>query len=146
MKKYLIALIAFSFLAGASCQQKTDSPIEGAWQLISARTVIQDTVIFAPASVNSNHMKIIGEKYFSTIWQDTTLNESNIWYAGFNGGTYTFKNEVYTESLEYFNILSSIGGTFSAKVEFTGDTMVLTYLPEDPNSKFSSVEKWKRLK
>jgi len=33
-------------------------------------------------------MKISGKKYFSTIWQDTILEKSNFWSAGFNGGTY----------------------------------------------------------
>ncbi len=138
-------LCLFIVLLIGSCTQEKKSPIVGAWQLISGRTVTQDTVIIAPASVNGNHMKIIGEKYFSTIWQDTSINKSDLWYAGFNGGTYTFENEVYTESSEYFSILSSIGNTYSAKVEFKGDTMVLTYIPKDANSQVSSVDEWKRL-
>jgi len=132
-------------LLNVSCSQDQKSPVTGAWQLISGKTVTPDTVIIAPASVHGDYMKIIGEKHFATIWQDLTIDPSNLWHAGFNGGTYTLEDEVYTESLEYFSEESSIGGTFMAKVEFSGDTMILTYIPEDSDSKVTSIEKWKRL-
>ena len=139
---FLCLLIALLF---GSCNQEKKSPVTGAWQLISGNVVTPDTIINFPVSASGKHMKIIGEKYFSTIWQDTILSKSDIWYAGFNGGTYTFENEVYKETELYFYPISGIGNTWSAKAEFRGDTMVLTYIPEDTDSKNTSVEKWKRL-
>jgi hypothetical protein len=128
-----------------SCDQEKKSPIAGAWQLISGSITTPDTVINFPFSANGNHMKIIGEKYFSTIWQDTTICKSDPWYSGFNGGTYTFENDVYTETELYFYPISGIGNTWSTKVEMKGDTMVLTYISEDPDSRLTQIERWKRL-
>lgn len=144
MKKNIFLCLLIALLSG-SCNQKEESPIIGSWQLISGNAVTQDTIINFPVSASGKHMKIIGEKYFSTIWQDTTISKSDAWYAGFNGGTYTFENEVYTETELYFFPTSGIGNTWSAKAEFRSDTMVLTYIPKDTYSKNTSVEKWKRL-
>lgn len=143
MKKIVFLGLFAAFLFG-SCTHEQKSPIVGAWQLVSGYQKL-DTTINYPVTANGHHMKIIGEKHFSTIWQDTTLDKSDRWYAGFNGGTYTFKDEVYTETYEYFIWLSSIGNTISYKTEFKSDTMIMTYIPADPDSKASSIEVWKRL-
>ena len=90
-------------------------------------------------------MKIIGKKYFSTVWQDTTINKSDFWCAGFNGGTYTFENGVYTETEMYFNLPSNIGSKVAFKAEFENDTLVLTYIPQGETDIYSNTEKWKRL-
>jgi hypothetical protein len=149
MKRILFLSLAAALLIAGCHHEKTfpveTSPIAGAWQLVSGNYITPDTLANFPVTANGHHMKIIGEKYFSTIWQDTTICKSDVWYSGFNGGTYTFKNEVYTETELYFYPISGIGNIWSAKVEIKGDTMVLTYIPADPDSKASSVEVWKRL-
>lgn len=144
MKKIVFLSMIILLIIGSYAQERK-SPIEGSWRLVSGKMVTQDTVYNYPVSVNGNHMKIIGEKYFSTIWQDTTINKSDLWYAGFNGGTYTFENGIYTETYMHFTFLSSIGNKFELKVEFKNDTLVLTNIPKGETDKNSMVEKWKRL-
>jgi hypothetical protein len=90
-------------------------------------------------------MKIIGKKYFSTTFQDTTRDKSDWYYAGFNGGTYTFENGVYTETLTCFSSPAMIGRKLAFKTEFKNDTLVITYIPEKSTEGLSFVEKWKRL-
>ena len=128
-----------------SCTQEKKSPIEGCWQLISGKAMTQDTVMNYPVSIHGYHMKIIGKKYFSTVWQDTTINKSDFCYAGFNGGTYTFENGVYTETEMYFNLPSNIGSKVAFKAEFENDTLVLTYIPQGATDIYTNTEKWKRL-
>jgi hypothetical protein len=145
MKKIIFLSLIFSLIIG-SCTQEKKSPIEGSWKLVSANYTTPDTVINYPFSNNGNHMKIINKIYFSTIWQDTTINKSMWGYAGFNGGTYTFENGVYTETLMYFSIPANIGSEASFKAEIKNDTLVLIDIPKKPRDGFSNVEKWKRLK
>jgi hypothetical protein len=88
---------------------------------------------------------MIGDKHFTTIWQDTSLNKEDYWRSGFNGGTYTFVNGIYTENLSYFSSTGSIGKQFSFRTEFKDDTLILTFIPEDPNNTDRYIEKMVRL-
>jgi hypothetical protein len=145
MKKVFF-LSLFIVLIIGNCAQEKKSPIVGAWQMISGTYTTPDTVINFPVSNNAKHMKIIGEKYFSTVWQDTTIDKSDWWYAGFNGGTYTFADGIYTEEEIYFMSPSNIGTKPAFKAEIKNDTLVLTYIFEKPRDGYSNVEKWQRLK
>ena len=142
MKRSIFLCLIIALIIG-SCAQEKKSPIEGAWRLVYGNYTTPDTVMNYPLS--SNNMKIIDDKYFSTIWQDTVMDKSNWWSAGFNGGTYTFVNGVYTENLMYFSIPSNIGGKASFNAEIRNDTLVLTYVFETAKKGYSNVEKWKRL-
>ncbi|MCX6334759.1 MAG: hypothetical protein NT092_10735 [Bacteroidia bacterium] len=140
MKKSVFLSLIIALIIG-SCSQEKNSPIEGAWKLISGNYTTPDTVENYPLS--SNNMKIIDKKYFSTIWQDTTMDKSNWWSSGFNGGTYTIENGVYTEYLLYFSLPSNIGNKAAFKAEIKNDTLILTYIFKKAG--YSNVEKWKRL-
>jgi hypothetical protein len=142
--KAILFVCLFSFLLFTNCVKQGKNPLEGSWRLVSGTVETQDTAFSYPLS--SKNMKIIGKKYFSTIWQDTTLDKSNWWSAGFNGGTYTFENGVYTEDLMYFSIPSAIGSKASFKAEINSDTLVLTNIRKEvTNEKYLNVEIWKRL-
>jgi hypothetical protein len=144
MKKVIFLGLVIALIIG-SCAQENKSPIEGAWQMISGIYTTPDTVIKYPVNINAKHMKIISERYFSTVWQDTTIDKSDWWYAGFNGGTYTFADGIYTEEEMYFMSPPNIGSKPAFKAEIKNDTLVLTYIFEKPKDGYSNVEKWKRL-
>lgn len=145
MKKIVFLGLIVSLILSCT-QQKVKSPIEGAWQLISGNETTPDTVINYPFSNKGSFMKIIGEKYFATVWQDSIINKSDWLYSGFNGGTYTFVNGIYTEEENYFSLPANIGSKPAFKAEIKNDTLVMTYISEKPAEGYSSIEKWKRLK
>ena len=146
MKRILVLCMIISSIILSCSQQEVKSPIEGTWQMISGTYITPDTVINYPESTNGKHIKMVGKTYFSTIWQDTTIDKSNMWYGGFNGGTYTFANGVYTETETHFSLLSNIGSKPSFNIEFNSDTAVFTaILTPDTPSGYSNVEKWKRI-
>lgn len=128
-----------------NCTQEKKSPVEGSWKLLSGKYATPDSVMNYPLSNNAHYMKIIGKKYFSTTWQDTTFNKSSFYYAGFNGGTYTFENGIYTETEMCFSSPSNIGIKVAFKAEINNDTLVLTNIPEKEAAGYSFIEKWKRL-
>ncbi len=144
MKKVIFLSLVVALVI-ASCTQEKESPIEGTWQLISGKDVTPDTVYNYPVSINGKYMKIIDKRYFSTVWQDTTINKSDGSYAGFNGGTYTFENGIYTEEEMYFILPSNIGSNPAFKAEIKNDTLVLTYIFKKAADGYFSIEKWKRL-
>jgi hypothetical protein len=143
MKKTIFLILTVAFIVGG-CTQEKKSPIEGAWKLISGKSVTPDTVMNYPVSINGNHIKIIGKKYFTTIWQDTTI-KSDWWSDGFNGGTYTFVDGIYTEDEMYFITPGNIGSKPAFKAEIKNDTLVLTYIFKKAADGYSNIEKWKRL-
>jgi hypothetical protein len=145
VKKSFFIVLGISLIIGSCTHQEVKSPIEGAWNLISGDETSPDTTIHYQRSTNSHYMKIIGEKYFSTTWQDTTRDKSDFYYSGFNGGTYTFVNGVYTETLKCFSNPAYIGRKLAFKTEIKNDTLVITYIPEKSTEGLSFVEKWKRL-
>ncbi len=146
MKRVIFLSVILLFIIGRCTQQEVKSPLEGAWQLISGTYITPDTVMNYPVSINGKNIKMVGGKYFATIWQDTTIDKSNWWSAGFNGGTYTIVDGVYTETETHFSNLSRIGSKPSFNLEIKNDTAILTaILPPDTPSGYSNVEKWKRL-
>ncbi len=145
MKKIIFLSLIISLIIVSCIQQEVKSPIEGSWKLLSGNETTPDTAINYPISTNGKFMKIISKKYYSTVWQDTTINKFIWCYAGFNGGTYTFENGVYTETATYFSLLPNIGSKVAFKVEIKNDTLVMTYIPEKATAGYSSIEKWKRL-
>lgn len=146
MKKtlYLILIVASIMGSCAKNNQSNRPAIEGTWKTIYGSIIDKDTSIIYPASIKDHYIKMIGEKYFTTIWQDTSLDKDNYWYTGFNGGTYTFENGVYTETELYFNDVTSIGQQVSFKTEFMGDTLILNYI--DPSNSVKYTEKMVRMK
>lgn len=146
MKKILFASLIIPLIIISCSQPEVKSSIEGSWALVSGKYITPDTVINYPLTSNGNHMKIIGKKYFSTIWQDTTVRNPDWLSSGFNGGDYSFENGVYTENLQYFSLLPNIGGKVTFKADLQNDTLQLTSIPTSDADKYSNIEKWRRLK
>jgi hypothetical protein len=134
-----------------TCNAQNASSIIGTWQLVNGKEVYlsHDTLktFNYPGNVNGNHWKIITKSHFASIYQDTTSNSNEFLHTGFNGGTYTYINDVYTghfthSSLSKHQIGTSL--TFKAKIE--GDKLFISPLSKDgKDSKTGNFEEYKRL-
>ena len=135
-------LIAFSLY---SCKQVSSYPLMGAWELVKGEYKNSDTTINYPLSSSSKHLKILTEKHFTTIWQDTTDVAS--FYPGFNGGTYTLVDSIYTENFDYNSDILSIGKTFTAKIKIEDDRFFITPSSENwkDESGWAIYEEWKKI-
>ena len=103
------------------CSSPESASLEGTWQLIEGKNVTPDTTLIYSASPDAQHMKIIGDTHFATVWQDTAQNSS-----GFNGGTYTYEDGIYTESLTMFSLVDWIGRQSIFLAEIEGDRLILS--------------------
>jgi len=128
-----------------SCKTQKTSPIIGTWQLINGQYKSADTTFYYPGNKNGNHWKIITKLHFATIYQDTTSNK--FLYSGFNGGTYTYLDGIYTENFSHSSLSNSQLGTnitFKAKIE--GDRLIISPCSSDGKElNVGNFEEYKRL-
>jgi hypothetical protein len=143
MKKtnYLLLVI---FLLLLSCESKQKNPFEGAWELTSAKWTFADTTKF-PNSEHDREVKIFSEKNFIFIRQDTTNDD--LFFAG--GGTYTFKDNKYMETIESVSWSGGIGNTSTYECKFDDDLFIIEG-PLNPqgelNPQWMLHEEWERIK
>lgn len=90
----------------------------------------------------SRQMKVINDTHFTTLWQDAVTNEN----MGFNGGTYRYNNNIYTEHLEFFSITRRIGDTAHFKVEIKENTLSISACNEEGEiSETGYFQEWERV-
>jgi hypothetical protein len=98
-----------------------------------------------PFSDQARHWKIITRTHFATIFQDTTTDV--VFSTGFNGGTYTFMNSIYTENFTHSSYSNNLIGQkllFNARIE--NDTLFLSPCSEDGTMlENGNFEEYKRL-
>ena len=141
MKSLIICgfLMVMSYCASA---QESNS-IEGVWQLVKGEYKSEDSSFSYPQIPYFKSMKIITKTNFATVWQDTSLGADE---SGFNGGTYTFVNGIYTESCDYFFYIPWVGAKISYRIRFEGDRFLMSPVTADgKDEKFGVFEEWKRV-
>ena len=141
-KAFLILLVCAMF---TRCGNQSISPIIGTWQLINGKYISSDTTVDYPGNVNGNHWKIITKSHFATIYQDTTSNK--FLSTGFNGGTYTYIDGIYTENFSHSSIANrQIGTKLSFKAKIEGDKLFISpYSKDGTEGKYGNFEEYKRL-
>jgi len=128
--KTLCAFLLIITLA-TSCEKAEEKkgkpasiPIQGTWKLITGTTIEKGDTVVASYTKNVSFIKIINETHFAFLQHD--LNKGKDYSVMFSagGGTYSLKDSVYTEHLEYCNDRNWEGNDFKFTVEITGDTLV----------------------
>ena len=107
-----------------NAERKTSIPIQGTWKLITGTTIEKGDTVIASYTKNVSFIKIINETHFAFLQHD--LNKGKDYSVMFSagGGTYSLKDNVYTEHLEYCNDRNWEGNDFKFTLEIIGDTLV----------------------
>lgn len=151
MKINGVFLIFFSLFL-ICCDTKLTNPIEGTWELISGMYISDDNDENAeyrsfnyPYSNYGKYWKIISKTHFATIFQDTTNN--SLFSTGFNAGTYTLIDGIYTENFTHSSYIKElIGMKLLFKVKIEGDKLFISSCYEDGTTKdYGNFEEYKRL-
>jgi len=136
----LIILISFAGLFAFNFASKKKESIQGAWILIEGKRVTETETINYPAS-GARHMKIISENHFATISKNVN-NENSGFY---NGGSYTLKDGIYTETLTFFSNSEMIGTTVCFKIRLEGNRFYIDSCDENGKlGKMSFSEVWEK--
>jgi len=122
MKPYF-GIIALLFVFCA-CEKQSTSSLEGTWQLISATSTEKDST-FSTFNPKVKMVKIINDSHFAFLSHDITGAKDSTraaYTAG--GGTYTLKDSLYSENLEYFIDPQWENHKFEFVVKIQNDTLV----------------------
>ena len=125
------ALLAASFLI--SCNPKSDTaaeksanPLIGTWKLITGTTIQKGDTVVANYTKNVSFVKIINQTHFAFLNHDLNKGKDySVMYSS-GGGTYSLKDSLYTEHLEYCSDRAWEGHDFEFVVEIKDDTLVQT--------------------
>jgi len=148
MKKLLVISI-ITLVIISCCKEKEvikaeeNNSIVGTWKLVYAEIKENDSLQIRDVS-KSDFIKILNETHFSFLSQDHA--DSKLFYGA--GGTYTIKDDLYTETLLYTSSDDYRGHHFPFTVQVTKDSLIQQGKEEtkDPNIKRYIVEKYIRIK
>jgi hypothetical protein len=121
--KPFFGIIALLFVFCA-CEKQSTSSLEGTWQLISATSTEKDST-FSTFNPKVKMVKIINDSHFAFLSHDITGAKDSTraaYTAG--GGTYTLKDSLYSENLEYFINPQWENHKFEFVVKIQNDTLV----------------------
>ncbi len=148
--KLNIALFLMLVLA-VSCQNEIpqdELPLVGTWELIGATTIEKDSS-FSTFNPNIKMIKIINPTHFSFLSHDINMGKDTAtakFTAG--GGSYTLKDSVYTEHLEYFIDRAWENNKFEFVIIIDNDTLIQKGIEKVEKLGIDHViiEKYKRVK
>jgi hypothetical protein len=118
---YLLALLTIL----ASCQKKSEkNQIEGTWKLLSGTLIEKGDTTITDYTHGKSFIKIINGSHFAFFLHDLSNGKDSSAVYSSGGGTYTLKNDQYTENLEYCSDRAWEGNSFNFKIEIKGDTFI----------------------
>ena len=121
MKKTLIISVTLLLLL-AGCSQEPANPVVGAWDLIYAKQVVNDTTtaIF-PGDYQGSQVKMWCNNYWMFVgeYSQDTITDNN-----FGGGSYTLEGLVYKETIKYHSTADYVGQTLRMRIVVENDTLI----------------------
>jgi hypothetical protein len=121
MKKTLIISVSLMFLL-AGCSQEPANPVVGAWDLIYAKQVVNDTTEATfPGDYQGSQVKMWCNNYWMFVGEYTldTITDNN-----FGGGSYTLEGLVYKETIKYHSSADYVGQTLRMRIIVENDTLI----------------------
>ena len=121
MKKTLFLSILVMLLI-AGCSQEPANPVVGAWDLIYAKQVVNDsTTSTFPGDYQGSQVKMWCNNYWMFVGEYTqdTITDNN-----FGGGSYTLDGLVYKETIKYHSTADYVGQTLRMRIVVENDTLI----------------------
>jgi len=146
MKKTFYVSILLMFLI-AACKQEPVNPVIGAWDLIYAKQVVNDTTASVfPGDYKGSQVKMWCNNYWMFVGEFT---QDTITEKGFGGGSYTLEGLVYKETIKYHSSDDYVGKTLRMRIVVQNDTLIQVWpadeMGEIDKSNYTS-EKYVRVK
>jgi hypothetical protein len=102
------------------------NPMIGTWQLISGTTIQGKDTAITDYTKNKKFLKIINDSYFSFVGHDLTKGKDSLAFYSSGAGTYTLKDSLYTEHLQFCSDRAWEGNDFSFTILIQNDTLTQT--------------------
>lgn len=101
---------------------ETLKPIAGTWKLLKGTLIEKGDTTITDYTKNISFIKIINDTHFAFLQHDLDKGkDSAVFVAG--GGSYSLKDSLYTEHLEYCSAMEWEGNDFSFTITIINDTL-----------------------
>ena len=112
-----------------SCNAKNEdssktisTSVTGTWQLLNGTVIENGDTTITDYTKNISFIKIINDTHFAFLQHDKNKGkDSAVFVAG--GGSYSIKDSLYTEHLEYCSAREWEGNDFTFTITITNDTL-----------------------
>lgn len=125
MKTFFTLLLILSCLM--SCQKEThsDTPksMVGTWKLITGITIEKGDTLVTDYTKNISFIKIINESHFAFLQHDLNKGKDSTAVFSSGGGSYSLKDSIYSEHLEYCSAREWENNDFNFTVTLKNDTL-----------------------
>lgn len=124
------------------------TPLPGTWKLLSGTLIEKGDTTVTNYTQGVSFIKIINDSHFAFIQHDLNKGKDSTASFSAGGGTYTLKDSVYTEKLEYCNAREWEGNEFHFTISIQNDTLVQRGVEkvEAAGVERLNIEKYVRLK
>ena len=150
--KTLLAVIIISLSVSCTAKKETNNssflPINGTWQLISGTLIEKGDTLITDYTKKKSFIKIINDTHFAFLQHDLTKGKGADSSYSSGGGSYTIKDSLYTEHLEYCSARNWEGNDFTFTVTIQNDTLVQRGMEKIEGSGVNrlNIEKYFRVK
>jgi hypothetical protein len=154
MKILSLCLLIACVISSCDSKQNTekpappDNPMIGSWSLISGTTIQGKDTTVTDYTKNKKFLKIINSTHFSFVGHDLNKGKDTLAFYTSGAGTYTLKDSVYTEHLQFCNDRAWEGNDFTFHVLIQNDTLTQTGMEkvEKLGVDRMNIERYARLK
>jgi hypothetical protein len=149
--KTLAAMLLFTVL-WVSCKPESKKhellPITGTWKLLSGTLIEKSDTTVTDYTKNVSFIKIINDTHFAFLQHDLNKGKDSTVAFGAGGGSYTLKNSLYTEKLEYCNAREWENNDFTFVIGIKNDTLIQrgVEVVESAGINRINIEKYMRIK
>jgi hypothetical protein len=153
MKIGLIIIASALLISWGIKSKKQDNtekrlPITGTWKLISGTLIEKGDTTVTWYTKDVSFIKIINDTHFAFLSHDLNKGKDSSAMYSSGGGSYSLKNNQYTEHLEYCNDRQWEGNDFSFTISINKDTLIQTGIEKvaDAGVNRLNIEKYVRWK
>ena len=154
MKNTLTFILMITTLV--SCTGKTEGdlanpasmPITGTWQLVTATLIEKGDTVITDYTKNVSFIKIINDTHFAFIQHDLKKGKDSAAVFSSGAGTYSLKDSIYTEHLEYCSAREWEGNDFTFTLTLKNDTLIQSGIEKVESAGINrlNIEKYHRVK
>ncbi len=146
--KFIASLMILIIIFSCSPNEKQHRKIDGAWSLVSYRTIAKDTVVgrYLGQNVVGSQVKIWSRNHFVFVGRFKVGKQET---DNYGGGTYTLQGNQYIETILYHKNHQWVGTQPKMLVEIKKDTLYQTWPVNDSwqiDKSNYTIEKYVRLK
>lgn len=127
---------------------KPPMPLVGTWRLIKATLIEKGDTVVTDFTKKLSFIKIINDTHFAFLQHDLKKGKDSVPVFVSGGGSYSLKDGVYTEHLEYCSDRNWEGNDFKFTIQIGNDTLIQSGIEkvEEAGVNRNNIEKYVRVK